>query len=283
MSEVMMPGSGGETLHIRDTTCIHTSKIYDSCQSRDCLEDLRVFLTTSGQQLLDCAQSVQAGRAELLHVSVRVDPVGFHRGYFTVDLRYFYRITAEVISSDACRTQQICGLTYFDKRCVLFGSQGTAKIFSSQQGCLGQSGAVTGQTNLPTAVVEAVDPIVLGLKLTDVCSHPHRCCEAALGEMPNAILERFGEPIHFDPTSQRRLLVTLGQFSILRMERDSQLLIPICDYCMPDKECCCDGPAEDDPCSLFQRVDFPVDEFFPPVSVEPADPCTLLKKNCGCN
>ena len=35
----------------------------------------------------------------------------------------------------------------------------------------------------------------------------------------------------------RRVYVTLGQFSIVRLERDSQLLIPVYDYCMPEKEC----------------------------------------------
>ena len=38
-----------------------------------------------------------------------------------------------------------------------------------------------------------------------------------------------------------RLYVTLGQFSIIRMERDTQLLIPAYDYCLPEKECSLPG------------------------------------------
>jgi hypothetical protein len=64
----------------------------------------------------------------------------------------------------------------------------------------------------------------------------------------------------------RRVLVTLGQFSIVKLERDTQLLIPSYDYCMPDKECI--GSNEDDPCTLFSRIHFPVDEFFPPDTLE---------------
>lgn len=279
MPETMMPGPVTENDPIREATCIHTSKIYDSCQAKDCLEDLRVYLTASSQQLLENAQSVKCGRAELLHVSVQVDPVGFNRGFFTVDLRYFYRITAEITSSGCCRPNHICGLTYFDKRCILFGGQGTAKIFTSQQNCTGQGGGSSFETNLPTAVVEAVDPIVLGIKLAE----PKCGCDCHLGEMPGAILEQFGEPVLLDQTNQNRLLVSLGQFSILRMERDSQLLIPVYDYCMPEKECCCDGPVvEDDPCRLFQQVDFPVGEFFPPASVDSTDTGTQFKRNCGC-
>ena len=38
---------------------------------------------------------------------------------------------------------------------------------------------------------------------------------------------------------------------------------------MPDKEC--PGATEDDPCELFSRIRFPVEEFFPPNSVENAE------------
>ena len=40
-------------------------------------------------------------------------------------------------------------------------------------------------------------------------------------------------------TTGRRIYITLGQFSIVRLERDSQLLVPVYDYCMPEKECSC--------------------------------------------
>ena len=53
---------------------------------------------------------------------------------------------------------------------------------------------------------------------------------------------------------------------IIRLERDTQLLIPAYDYCMPDKEC--QGSTEDDPCTLFSRIRFPVEEFFPPNGAE---------------
>ena len=59
--------------------------------------------------------------------------------------------------------------------------------------------------------------------------------------------------------------MTIGQFSIIRLERDTQLLIPAYDYCMPDKEC--PGVASDeDPCMLFSRIRFPVEEFFLPTA-----------------
>ena len=78
---------------------------------------------------------------------------------------------------------------------------------------------------------------------------------------------------------KRRLLVTLGQFSIIRLERDSQLLMPVYDYCMPEKECAC-GNCEEDPCEIFRHVKFPVNEFFPPSAPSAGPDCHPQLKGC---
>jgi len=38
---------------------IHTQKITDSCRDKDCIEDLRVWLTQEGQTILDTAASAK--------------------------------------------------------------------------------------------------------------------------------------------------------------------------------------------------------------------------------
>lgn len=269
MADPVIPGPVCEGTPIREATCIHTQKIYDSCQSKDCLEDLRFYPTAGSQAILDNAQTVRSARAELLHVSVQVDPVGFHRGFYTVDLRYYYRITAEAVSGGRCRVTPVVGLALFDKRCILYGSQGTARTFRSDQSCPGP--APCPGENLPTAIVEAVDPVVLGLRLSDCGCAPS--CQCPSGDLPEAILDAFDEAVSLEQSCQKQLTVTLGQFSILRMERDSQLLIPVYDYCIPHKECQCDSPGEEDPCQLFQRIDFPVNDFFPPAAGEDGADC----------
>ena len=101
-------------------------------------------------------------------------------------------------------------------------------------------------------MAEAVDPIILNMKLVDVCQC--RPCDCSLTEIPQAILDCFGDSLT-QGGDVHRLYVTLGQFSIIRLERDTQLLMPVYDYCMPAKEC-----------EVFRQVKFPVDEFFPPNS-----------------
>ena len=99
--------------------------------------------------------------------------------------------------------------------------------------------------------------------VVDACEMPGcDCCEP--GQLPSFVCEAFGEELS-SVGGNRRIYVTLGQFSIIRMERDSQLLIPAYDYCLPEKECC--GSDDGEPCELFRRIQFPVNEFFPPDTV----------------
>lgn len=153
MPEKVVPGPVSEDRCIREAVCIHTKKIFDSCKDKDCIEDLRVYPTRGCQEVIDRAVSVKAGCAELLYAYIDVEPVTFNRGFYTVDVRYFYRITADAFVG-AARPVEISGLAVFDKRVILFGSEGSAKVFSSQ----GQEKALDVQNlpirSLPTAVVE---------------------------------------------------------------------------------------------------------------------------------
>lgn len=120
--------------------------------------------------------------------------------------------------------------------------------------------------------MEAVDPIILELNVVDSCSDQ----PVEELELPQYILDMFDSPIVSDGAG-RRIVVTLGQFTIVRLERDSQLLIPVYDYCMPEKECV--GTGGEDPCTMFSRISFPVNEFFPPDSVCGADEYRELTDN----
>ena len=256
---------------IRESTCIHTKKIYDSCQAKDCVEDLRLYPTCSSQPIIDSAMSLRAGSATLLYVYMDVQPVGLGRGYYTVDMRFFYKITAEATAGCA-KCAPITGLAIFDKRSILFGSEGRSKHFTSENSCQKLDCPVLPcDANLPTAICEAVDPLILSMRLVDCCAHPSCCCEIPVSDIPPGILSAFDEEITFSDNTAKRIYCTLGQFSILYMERDSQLLIPMYDYCMPGKECNCE-PCDDDPCDVFQQVDFPVGDFFPPNTTDDLSP-----------
>ena len=81
-------------------------------------------------------------------------------------------------------------------------------------------------------------------------------------QIPEQIRELFDEPLVLSG-GQRQLYVTLGQFSIVRLERDAQLVVPVLDYAIPCKECCDAPGGGEDPCEMFSRIPFPAQEFSP--------------------
>ena len=276
MEELLETGPVCDTSGIREAVCIHTRKIFDSCRDKDCVEDLRFYPSAGGQAIIDRALSLKAGKAELLYVYIDVEPVGFNRGFYTVDVRYFYKVTAEAFVG-AARPVTVTGLTVFDKRVILFGSEGSAKVFSSNMAASDLDGQNLPGTNLPVAVVEAVDPLILGIKMVDHCDKRCGCSANDMLDIPASIASCF--PDGMDCAGEgRRVYLTLGQFSLIRLERDSQLLIPAYDYCVPQKEC--PGCGEEDPCDLFRRVQFPLEEFFPPNTTRPPEGYQETKNFC---
>lgn len=180
------------------------------------------------------------------------------------------------------------GLATFDKKVILFGSEGTAKVFASKYKEDAFDSQLWKKTNLPHAVVEVVDPIVLGSKLVDVRD---KCCcddDFDISSVPSSVCKIFDGALVVGGES-KRVFVSIGIFSIIKLERHVQLLIPSYDFCIPQKECV--GATDDNPCDLFDRIQFPVDEFFPPeksefVDCKNPDPTAGAKispiNDCGC-
>lgn len=274
MPEKIMPGPVSDCNGVREAVCVHTRKIYDSCRDKDCIEDLRFYPKLQSVDVINRALSVKAGSATLLHVYVDVEPVSFNRGFFTVDLRFFYAVTLQAYLSSPVPVS-VEGLCVFDKRVILFGSEGNAKVFSSELRAGEPDLQTLRRSNAPTAIVEAVDPIVLDARILDGCGR--RGCDCDLCEVPSFVNSCFDGELSSGDDS-RRVYVTLGQFSIVRLERDSQLLIPVFDYCMPEKDCSCGNGCgcTEDPCAIFRNISFPVGEFFPPNTVQPREntPCS---------
>lgn len=261
MAEKAHPGPMPDAGCVREAVCLDTRKIFDSCRDKDCLEDLRLYPTQESQSIIERAVSVKAGKAQLLYVYIDVEPVGFNRGFYTVDLRYYYRVTADAFVG-AVHPVEISGLCVFDKRVILYGSESGAKVFSSEVN-YGGADHQLHRSDMPTAVVEAVDPVVLGVKLVDVCEcRPCCCCDCELTEVPPCICGCFGCDLCFG-NDCKRVYVSLGQFSIIRLERDAQVVVPMLAYSIPTKECCDSGGCTEDPCEMFAKIPFPAGQFSP--------------------
>ena len=244
---------------LRQAMSIHTQKITDACRDKDCIEDLRVYLTLSSQEQLDTATGVRVRSADLLDAYIDVEPVAFDRNHFCIDVTFYYRILADA-TVGTNRPTTLTGLSIFTKRAVLCGEDSRAHIFTSDTR-LGQADGISiPSANLPTAVVEVLDPMILSSKVTEAGGTG--APELAV-QIPAYIRAMFDEEL-VTVTEGRRLFVTLGQFSIIRLERDAQLIVPVLDYAIPDKECCdTPGACAEDPCEMFSRIPFPTQQFAP--------------------
>lgn len=241
----------------KEAVCIDTNKIYDSCADRDCLEDLRVYFTDQYQPIIDQASSVRCRRCEILDCFIDVEAIQFNRGFYSVDMTFCFRVTLDAYTCPSAPPTSIDGLCVFSKKCILYGSEGNVKVFSSEFAPDEQDEQFLPQNANPKAKVQTVDPVILGARVADACN----CCDMECCCAPTKVCNFFqGSFDCFQP--QKVVYVSLGLFTIVQLEREVQILIPAYDFCVPDKECDY-SITNDDPCSLFKQIKFPHEEFFP--------------------
>lgn len=282
--EKVLPGliSERDLCKIREAVCIQVEKIYDSCKEKDCIEDAKVFFKRPEKVnwIICHAINVKARNAEVVKVFSDVEEVPFKRGFFTVDIKFFIKLTLDFFvpkHSGGIKIITVPGVVMFDKKVILFGSEGNVKIFKSRfvdKGLDNQGDAALQQDNLPISKVEVAEPITLGARLIDVLENT--CNDGCERNVPNTVSDLI-EEIDFDETDlitdntrhlsvTRQVVATIGLFSIVKLARFVQLLIPAFDFCVPNKQCA--AATDEDPCGLFDTIDFPIDEFFPPQKMD---------------
>ncbi len=240
---------------INEAVCIDTKRIFDSCVSKDCLEDLRVTFFSRSQRLIDEAVTVKTRECSIEEVSIDVEEVPFNRGFYSVDITFYFKICFDTYSAPCTTPQVAVGYAQFNKKCILFGSCGDVKVFVSNPTSELLDCPVAPQYTNPAAKVQAVDPVILSTDIYEACD----CNITASTSFPQSILNSVEDTLPSASVS-KAVLVTLGLFSIVQMERDTQILISAYDYCIPERECNCNTS---NPCETFAGIDFPVEQFFP--------------------
>ena len=263
----------GYNADCRGTVCIDTHRVLDSCRDRDCYEDVRVYLTGFGQDILATATSIRTKCVKTLWAYVGIDEVPFNQGFYQITIKYYILVELEACLGIS-RTQTLKGLTTLEKTVILYGGEGNTTTYRSSPlntYCdIGDRDTVG--TNAPTAVVETVEPVILGTKVKE-CDC---CCACDCGDLPDAVLNCLDGELATSGNGPK-LYISLGIFSVIRIERPAQLLVQATDYTVPDKECCV--ASEDNPCDLFRNMAFPVSRF---------GACTTSQEDntrggCGCN
>ena len=237
----------------KEAVCIDAERIYDSCSDKDCLEDLQVFFSDKTQPLIDKAVSIKCKSVKVLNVCVDVESVPFHKGFYSVDMTFYFLVELSVSLSPGMPAINCCGIAYFTKKVILYGSEANARVFSSHTSSCQNSEQTS---SMPNAVVQVVDPICLASRYVN-CPEK-KCCSGAV--IPRQIRSEI-EGCFDEVQVKREVYITLGIFTIVQLQRKVQMMIPAYDFCVPDKE---SEYSTGDPCEMFKKIQFPMEDFFPP-------------------
>jgi hypothetical protein len=249
-------------------------RVLDSCRDRDCYEDVRAYLTPAGRDLINRTATVRTVEARIVGTAISVDEVPFNCGFYQISIRFYIRLRHEACVG-AGATSEFYSLLVLQKSAVLYGGEGGTTVFRSAgtDGFCCTECTTEGVAGTPIAVVETAAPIVLSTRVlccdttggtTGGCS----CCDCQCNtcdvseSIPEVIADLFdGELTLSGEDGTNRFLISIGIFSVIRLERPAQYLISgAAEYSVPDKEC---RPAEskENPCCLFRTMAFPVGAF----------------------
>ena len=271
----------------KENICIDTYRVLDSCRDKDCFENVRVYLTDFGEEIIDRTSIIRAKCAKIVSAYIDINDVPFNRGFYQLNIKMYVKIIFEACISQG-NVQEFEGIAVVEKKVILYGSEGNVNVFKSEQNVSGFCNPVPCEgnrsNNLPIAVLETVDPIILNVKVVEPRVFPCCCC-CCVDDIPDFVYNHINGKLC--DRGEKALVVSLGFFSVVKIERPAQLVVSATEYNIPDKECI--TAQEDDPCTLFKSMAFPVSEFSPQILNNSNCPCSgpvqgpKREKGCGCN
>lgn len=277
----------------KENICIDTYRVLDSCRDKDCFENVRVYLTDFGEEIIDRTSIIRSKCAKIVSAYIDINDVPFNRGFYQLNIKMYVKIVLEACISQG-NIQEFEGIAVVEKKVVLYGSEGNVSVFKSEQNASGfcNPNPCEGNrtNNLPVAVLETVDPIILNVKVVEPRVFPCCCC-CCVDDIPEFVYNHINGKLN--EREDKALVVSLGFFSVVKIERPTQLIVNATEYNIPEKECI--TAQEDDPCTLFRAMAFPVNEFSPQIFNNSSCPCAepqqmMTKRDkdknnggCGCH
>ena len=278
MADCKFPCSGGNTP--KENICIETNRILDSCRDRDCYENVRVLLTRFGNDIIEHTSTVRTKCAEIAWASIGLNTIQFNKGFYSVNIRLYVKLIFEACVGNG-HSQEFDGIAVIDKTVILFGGENASKVFRSKcgGGFCSTPEPVNCAHNLPEAVLEVVEPVILGTRIIEEkeCSCCCSCCSCC--DIPECVCCQMSSDLCDE--AQRYLAVSIGIFSVVRLVRPGQFVISASEFNIPNKECI--EPTVSDPCSVFRKMPFPTADF----GIHNVPPCNAhedksSEKRCGC-
>ena len=104
------------------------------------------LLYTSVQPFVDSAANVRVRDVEVLSVYIDMQPIPFNRGYYSIDMTFFFDVALDLFGGAMVGCEHVNGISIFNKKVILFGSEGNVKMFSSD--CSRDEDALNGNSCL---------------------------------------------------------------------------------------------------------------------------------------
>ena len=242
---------------------VKVDRVFDSCSDKDCIEGVQVDLACP---LPPNAQIVKTKCISVSDACINVEPIPFNKGFYSVDITFTFDVSMLAYETACGCPVPVQGTASISKNCILFGSETNSKTFSNTGRSIGVTDSCCCTVNPPTALVQAVSPIVLESKIKN-----NSCgCECA---------PENGQP------GGKAVVLTVGLFYVVELVRPVTIMVPAYNYTIPQKECCTNT---DTPCEVFDRIKFPTEEFSPQkldntyCSCQEPERKPLLSDDCGC-
>ena len=75
--------------------------------------------------------SIKCKDVEIITVYLDVEPVPFNKGFYSVDLTFFFKVTVSAYTSPVAPPANVVGIAAFSKKVILYGSDGNVKVYNS--------------------------------------------------------------------------------------------------------------------------------------------------------
>ena len=115
----------------KEAMCIEAMRVFDSCSSQDCLEDLAFTFSQADQTVINAAAYIKSTCIDVTDVSFAISPVAFNHGFYAVDVTYTFRAQIEAYEAAGAAPTVVYGTSSFTKKVILFGSDGGTQRFST--------------------------------------------------------------------------------------------------------------------------------------------------------
>ena len=79
--------------HQKENICIDTYRVLDSCRDKDCYENVKVYLTDFGEEIIERTSTIRAKCAKIISSYIDVVDVPFNRGFYQLNIKIYTKIT----------------------------------------------------------------------------------------------------------------------------------------------------------------------------------------------